>query len=287
MTKSHDEIESKGINISLFSDTNSENKADFISLTDIARYQNPDAPKDIIKNWMRNRGTLEFLGVWEKMNNPDFLTNKFESLTNSSGSNTFVMSPGKWIEETHATGIAVQRGRYGGTYAQTDIAFEFASWVSPEFKLYLIQDYQALKKRQNDPQRLEWNAKRLLAKVNNRIQTDAIKDYLIPPTLSKKEAGYKYADEADRLYMALFGTTSKKWKISHPNLKGNIRDYATVDQLLILSNLESMNAEFILEGLDDLTRTVRLNEIALRQMKSLSNETSTSQLKKLKDLDSE
>lgn len=281
MRKKYDEIEAKGMSINLFSDQEDDNQNDFISLSDIARYQNPDAPKDIVKNWMRNRNSLEFLGVWETLNNPDFNVSAYESILGKAGSNAFVMSPSKWISETNAKGIVSSQGRMGGTYARTDIAFEFASWVSPEFKLFIIQDYQALKKKQQDPEQLEWNAKRLLSKINNRIQTDAIKDHLVPPTLSKREAGYMYASEADRIYMALFGTTARKWKDEHPNLKGNIRDYATVEQLLVLSNLESMNAEFITQGMDPAKRTLKLNEIALRQMTSLQSEVTSKQLKRL------
>lgn len=285
MTSKRKSIAPKGLSISVFTDTNDYN--DLISLTDIAKYKNQDSPKDIIKNWMRSRNTLEFLGVWEQMNNPDFINTNYTRLINESGSNAFVMSPAKWVSETNAKGIVSKTGRNGGTFGRTDIAFEFASWISPEFKLFIIQDYQNLKKQQNDPEKLEWDAKRLLAKINNRIQTDAVKEYLVPKAITRSEASFTYAKESDRLYMALFGTTNRKWKKAHPNAKGNMRDYATMGQLLILSNLESINAELISQGLDDTQRTLRLNEIALRQAEAIQSDTSKKQLARLqnKDLD--
>lgn len=285
MTSKRKSIAPKGLSISVFTDNNDYN--DLISLTDIAKYKNQDSPKDIIKNWMRSRNTLEFLGVWEQMNNPDFINTNYTRLINESGSNAFVMSPAKWVSETNAKGIVSKTGRNGGTFGRTDIAFEFASWISPEFKLFIIQDYQNLKRQQNDPEKLEWDAKRLLAKINNRIQTDAVKEYLVPKAITRSEASFTYAKESDRLYMALFGTTNRKWKKAHPNAKGNMRDYATMGQLLILSNLESINAELISQGLDDTQRTLRLNEIALRQAEAIQSDTSKKQLARLqnKDLD--
>jgi len=242
---------------------------DYISLTDIARFSNPDEPKDVIKNWMRNKSTIEFLGLWEKINNPDFKGVEFDPLLYEAGSNSFTLSPTKWIKLTNAKGILSKTGRGGGTYAQKDIAFEFASWISAEFKLYLIKEFQRLKEDENQRLKLEWNVQRTIAKANYRIHTDAIKEYLIPPALSRNQINFVYANEADLLNMALFGKTAKQWREENPDAEGNIRDQATIEQLVVLSNLESINAVIIHQGLNQSERLQQLNNIAITQMKSL------------------
>ncbi len=218
---------------------------DYISITDIARFKNANEPKDVVKNWFRNRSTIEFLGLWEKINNPDFKGVEFDPLLFESGSNSFTLSPTKWIETTKAIGIKNKLGRGGGTYAQKDIAFEFASWVSAEFKLYLIKEFQRLKEDENNRLKLGWNFQRTLAKVNYHIHTDAIKENLIPEKLNKKQIFFIYANEADVLNIALFGKTARKWREENPNEKGNIRDFASIEQLVVLSNMESINAMLI------------------------------------------
>ncbi len=234
----------------------------------------------LIRNWMRSRNTIEYLGLWEQMKNNNFNTDNYQELLNESGSNTFVLSPAKWIKETNAIGIISKSGRYGGTYAQSDIAFEFASWVSPEFRLYLISDYQQLKQSESSHLNLDWNVNRTLSKINYQIHTDAIKEKLIPSTVSKKQAGYKYASEADRLNMALFGMTAKQWRSS--GKRGNLRESATLEQLTVLANLESMNAELIKNNVSEFERTMRLNNMAKDQMATLlKNSTSMKQLKNL------
>lgn len=259
-----EQITPKGISVDIINSKPGED--DFISLTDIAKYKNEEAPADLIKNWLRSRSTIEFIGLWEQMNNPNFKLVEFDQFKNESGSNSFVMSPKKWINETNATGIISKSGRYGGTYAHSDIAFEFASWISAEFKLYLIKDYQQLKAAENSRLSLEWNLNRTMAKLNYRIHTDAIKEHLIPPTLSGSQTGFKYASEADRINVALFGMTAKNWRDSNPDKKGNIRDFATIEQLLVLTNLESMNAELIKQKIGETERTEKLNEMAREQM---------------------
>ncbi len=248
----------------------SRNGNDYISLTDIARYKNSEEPKDIVKNWMRNRSTIEFLGIWEKINNPDFKGVEFDSFRNEAGSNAFVLSPQKWIEATQATGMISRSGRYGGgTYAHKDIAFEFAAWISSEFRFYLIKEFQRLKLEESQRIAIGWDVKRMLSKVNYRIHTDAIKEKLIPPKISKSKEIVVYASEADILNMALFGMTAKDWRDSNSKKEGNIRDCSSVEQLVVLANLESLNAEFILQGIPQGERLKRLNEIAIRQMHSL------------------
>lgn len=242
---------------------------DFISLTDIARYKNPDEPIDVIKNWLRNRSTVEFIGLWEQLHNPVFKAVEFDRFMYEAGSNSFVLSPGKWIEATNAVGITTKSGRYGGTFAHQDIAFEFASWVSAEFKLYLLKEFQRLKQEEFDRNNLEWSVSRTIAKVNYLIHTDAIKENLIPPDLQKSKQKFIYADEADLLNLALFGQTALVWKTEHPELKGNMRDYATLEQLVVLSNLESFNAELIKMGMSAEGRLQRLNRTAIEQMKVL------------------
>jgi len=243
-------------------------KDDYISLTDIANSKDGDArAADIIKNWIRNRGTLEFIGTWEQIHNEDFKVVEFDHFKISAGLASFVLSPGKWIESTNAIGIEVKAGRYGGTYAHKDIAFEFASAINPVFKLYLIKEFQRLK--EDEQRQLGWDIKRNLTKINYRIHTDAIKENLIPKQLNSSQINYLYASEADILNVALFGITAKQWSKSNPNLKGNIRDYADVYQLVCLANLESLNAHFINEGLSTEQRVQKLNEVAIKQMKIL------------------
>lgn len=274
-----DTINTNGISINIFNDGTD---ADYISLTDIARYRETAEPNDVIRNWLRNRNTLEYLGLWEQMNNENFGLAFFEEVRKEAGLNSFVMTPKKWIEGTNAIGIISQPGRYGGTYAHSDIAFEFASWISPEFKLYLIKDYQTLKAAENNKLSVEWNLNRTLAKLNYKVHTDAIKEHLIPPTLSAKQGGYKYASEADRINVALFGITAKQWRESNPDKNGNIRDNATTEQLLVLTNLESMNAELIRDKVPDPERTIKLNEMARRQMQTfLKNRTGIEKLQSI------
>lgn len=240
---------------------------DFICITDIAKFKNPNAPRDIIKNWMRSKNTIELLGLWEKLNNQNFKQVEFNLFKNEAGSHHFVLSPQKWIEATNAIGLQSKSGRYGGTYAHIDIALEFASWVSVEFKFYLIKEFQFLKSQQE--KELDWNIKRKLTKINYRIHTDAIQQNLIPKDLNKKQISFVYANEADVLNMALFGKTAKQWRDENKKEKDNIRDYANVSQLVCLANLENLNAVFINDGLAQCERLVRLNQIAISQMKIL------------------
>ena len=251
-----------------------EDQQDYISLTDIAKQKNPDAPADIIKNWLRSRSTIEFLGLWESLNNSDFKLVEFDQFKNESGSNSFVLSPKKWIDSTNAIGITSRAGRYGGTYAHIDIAFEFASWISPEFKLYIIKDYQRL--REDEAYRLskDWDLRRQLSKTNYRIHTDSIKENLINNKLSKKQIGFTYADEADVLNVALFGLTAKEWRSKNPDKDGNMRDYASIEELIVMSNLESMNAQFIYEKIPQSERLEKLNKMARFQLESLLNNAS-------------
>jgi len=251
---------------------------DYISLTDIARYKNPDEPKDVVKNWMRNRSTIEFLGLWEKLNNPDFKGVEFDSFVHEAGANAFTLSPQKWISATNAIGVISNSGRSGGTFAHKDIAFEFFSWVSVEFKLYIIKDYQRLKSDENSQISLEWNVNRIISRINYRIHTDAIKDNLIPRLVSKMQQSFAYANEADMLNVALFGKTAKEWKEQNPHTKGNMRDEATIQQLIILSNLESMNAELIKQNIPQDQRLAILNKMAIEQMTSILGCASMKQL---------
>ncbi len=252
---------------------------DYISLTDIAKYRNNDTPVDVVKNWMRNKSTIELLGLWEKLNNPDFKQVEFDLFRNEAGANYFVLSPQKWIETTNAIGIISKSGRYGGTFAHKDIAFEFASWISVEFKLYFIKEFQRLKEEENKTKSLEWNLQRTLTKINYRIHTSAIKEKLIPPELTKEQITYIYANEADLLNVAMFGKTAKQWRDENTDKKGNMRDYATIEQLVILTNMESINALLIRTELSQSERLIHLNDVARTQMRSLlSNPT----MKKLK-----
>ncbi|HQL49559.1 MAG TPA: KilA-N domain-containing protein [Kiritimatiellia bacterium] len=243
---------------------------DYISITDIAKYRNPKDAFAIINNWMRSRSTIEFLGLWEKMNNLNFKPLEFDRFRIEAGSNYFVLSPQRWIEATHAIGIVSKSGRYGGTFAHQDIAFEFASWISAEFKLYLVKEFRRLKEDENRRLSLAWNLNRTLAKLNYRIHTDAIKDHLIPAALTPEQISMTYASEADVLNVALFGQTAKQWRDANPALEGNMRDYAAIEQLLVLANIEGMNAEFIRMGVSQSDRLVRLNQIAIRQLQSLT-----------------
>lgn len=243
---------------------------DFISLTDIAKIKDSDNPRYIIQNWLRNRNTIEFLGVWETLYNADFNRVEFDAFRAQAGLNSFVMTPQKWVDATNAIGIISKAGRYGGTYAHKEIAFEFASWISVEFKLYLVKEFERLKTE--EMKQLGWDIKRNLAKINYRIHTDAINDNLIPPELSAYQISLVYASEADVLNIALFGKTAKQWRDENPNAKGNIRDYANVSQLVCLSNLENLNAVFINDGLSQAERLVKLNAIAISQMKVLTED---------------
>ncbi|MEI6555942.1 MAG: KilA-N domain-containing protein [Paludibacter sp.] len=244
------------------------NNADYICITDIARIKNPLEPKDVVKNWLRSKTTLLFLGLWEKLNNPDFKGVEFDSFMMEAGTNAFTMSPSRWIEQTNAIGIISKSGSKGGTFAHKDIAFEFSSWVSIEFKLYLLKEFQRLK--EDEQKSLGWSAKRELAKINYRIHTDAIQQNLLPKELTQSQISFVYANEADILNVALFGMTAKQWRDENPEFKGNIRDYASVNELICLSNMESLNAVFISEELPQSERLIRLNKIAIQQMKVLN-----------------
>jgi hypothetical protein len=250
---------------------------DFISLTDIAKHKNSKRTDDLIRNWLRNRNTIEFIGIWEQLNNPTFKPVEFDGFRKQAGLNSFTLTPKQWIETTNAKGIISKAGRYGGTYAHKDIAFEFASWISVEFKLYLIKEFQRLKK--SEQEQLGWDIKRNLAKINYRIHTDAIKENLIPKSLQEKQMSLVYASEADVLNMALFGKTAKQWRIENPKEKGNIRDFANISQLVCLSNLENLNAVFINEALPQSERLKKLNQIAISQMRILLEDKMVQKLK--------
>jgi hypothetical protein len=264
----------KGSEISILHSSLNE----YISLTDLARYKDNSNMDIIIQNWLRNRNTIELLGFWETMYNPNFKPIEFEGFRKQAGLNSFVMTPKKWIDNTNAIGITSKSGRYGGTFAHRDIAFEFASWISIEFKLYLIKEFQRLKADENDRLKLEWNLQRTLAKVNYKIHTDAIKENLIPKELSKYQSSFVYANEADVLNVALFGITAKQWREENPDVDGNMRDTATIEQLVVLSNLESINSVLIHQGLNQADRLLQLNTIAITQMKSLVNNSSMKKL---------
>lgn len=265
MPNMKDKIYANGIEISVLSKGDDN---DYISLTDIARFKSDD-PNDVIKNWMRGKDTIEFLGLWEQLNNPDFKPVEFDGFRKQAGANAFTLSPQKWITATNAIGIVSKSGRYGGTFAQKDIAFEFASWVSAEFKLYIIKDYQRLKSDENSRISLEWNINRTFSKINYKIHTDAIKENLIPKNISNMQQGITYASEADVLNVALFGKTAKEWRNENPKSNGNIRDEATLHQLIVLSNIESMNAELIKQNTPQKERLLKLNKMAIDQMRSL------------------
>jgi len=260
-------IEVQGTAITIIS----AQQADYISLTDIARYKDSERTDYIIQNWLRNRNTIEFLGVWERLNNPNFNPIEFDGIRKQAGLNSFVLTAKRWIDATGAVGLISKSGRYGGTYAHKDIAFEFASWISVEFRLYLIKEFQRLKDDENRRLSLAWNFNRTLSKLNYHIHTDAVKAHLIPPEITPAQAAITYATEADLLNVALFGQTARQWRDANPKLEGNVRDYASVEQLLVLANMEGMNAEFIHMELPQGERLKRLNQIAIRQMQVLTS----------------
>ena len=265
-------IQVKGIEITIIQ----EDKEDFISLTDMLKAKDGDF---FISDWLRNRNTVEFRGIWESVYNPSFNYGEFAIIKSQAGLNSYKISVKEWVEKTNANGLKATAGRYGGTYAHTDIAFEFGMWISAEFKVYLIKEFKRLKADENDRLKLEWNLQRTLAKVNYHIHTDAIKENLIPKELSKTQVSFVYANEADLLNVALFGMTAKQWREANPKTAGNIRDEATLEQLVVLSNLESINSVLINQGLAQPERLTQLNQIAITQMKAL---VASKQLKKLK-----
>lgn len=262
-------LDANGTEIRIMGDVINEDA--YISLTDIAKYKNPDNAFIVVANWMRNHSTISFLGLWEQIHNPKFKPIEFDRFKAQSGDNAFTLTPQQWIKATNALGIVSKSGRYGGTYAHTDIAFEFASWISPEFKLYIIKDYQRLKKDEANRLAIGWDARRELSKINYRIHTDAVKEFLITPTLSPQEMAYTYATEADILNMALFGKTAAQWRSEKGinEKKLNIRDSATAEELVVLINLEDTNADLIRQGLPDMERLKILREKAYRQLKLL------------------
>ena len=260
-----DTIEAKGFAIQIYTE---DFKNDYISLTDIARYKNVHEPKDVVKNWLRVRDTVEFLGLWETIHNPNFKGVEFDSFRKEAGTNAFTLSPQRWIENTNAIGIVSKSGRGGGTFAHPDIAMEFASWISAEFKLYLIQDYKRLKSDENSKLSLGWNLNREISKINYKIHTDAIKEYLLKD-LTNEQLSYKYASEADILNVALFNKRAKQWREENPDLKGNMRDYASLNELLVLANMESYNAILIGKGMEQKERMIELRKLARTQLISL------------------
>ena len=266
MTKAKKEqISAKGFTIQIYTE---DFKNDYISLTDIAKYKNNDDPRFVIQNWMRNRNILEYIGLWEVLNNPDFNRVQFDTFRNEAGLNRFTMTPQKWIDSTNAIGIISKAGRYGGTFAHPDIAMEFASWISPEFKLYIIQDYKRLKSDENSKLSLNWNLNREISKINYKIYTDAIKEYLLKD-LTSEQLSYKYTSEADILNVALFNKRAKQWREENPNLKGNMRDYASLNELLVLANMESYNAVLISKGIEQKERMIELRNVARTQLMSI------------------
>jgi hypothetical protein len=260
-----DTIEAKGFAIQIYTE---DFKNDYISLTDIARYKNNDDPRFVIQNWMRNRNTLEYIGLWEILNNPDFNRVQFDTFRDEAGLNRFTMTPNKWAETTNAVGIISKSGRYGGTYAHSDIAMEFASWISPEFKLYIVQDYKRLKSNENSRLSLSWNLNREISKINYKIHTDAIKEYLLKD-FTNEQLFYKYANEADMLNVALFNKRAIQWREENPDLKGNMRDYASINELLVLANMESYNAILIGKGIEQKERMIELRKLARTQLFSI------------------
>ena len=271
-----EQISAKGFSIQVYTE---DFKNDYISLTDIARYKNQFEPKDVVKNWLRVRDTIEFLGLWETINNPNFKGVEFDSFRKEAGTNAFTLSPQRWIENTNAIGIVSRSGRGGGTFAHPDIAMEFASWISAEFKLYLIQDYKRLKSDENSRLSLSWNLHREISKINYKIHTDAIKEYLLSD-LTNEQLSFKYASEADMLNVALFNKRAKQWREENLDLKGNMRDYASLNELLVLANMESYNAILIAKGVEQKERMIELRKLARTQMLSL--EKLDSNIKKLK-----
>lgn len=253
----------------------------YISLTDIAKLKNKEHADDVIKNWLRNRSTIELLGFWEQIYNPNFKPVEFDGFRKEAGLNSFVLTPKRWIEKTNAVGIISKPGKYGGTFAHKDIAFEFASWISIEFKLYLIKEFQRLKEQESQQNSIEWSVQRMIAKINYSIHTDAIKDNLIPKTLTKEQSKLVYSTEADILNVALFGMTAKEWKLKNKENLLNLRDTATLEQLVVLSNMESINALLIQQGRSTQERILQLNQVAISQMKTLLNTRKNKQLNEL------
>ena len=272
-----DTIEAKGFAIQIYTE---DFKNDYISLTDIARYKS-DEPSDVIKNWMRRKDTIEFLGLWESLNNMNFNSVEFDRIKSEAGYNSFTLSPKKWVEKTGAIGIISKGGRYGGAFAHTDIAFEFASWISAEFKMYVIQDYKRLKSDENSKLSLGWNLNREISKINYKIHTDAIEEYLLKD-LTSEQLSYKYASEADMLNVALFNKRAKQWREENPDLKGNMRDYASLNELLVLANMESYNAVLIGKGMEQKERMIELRKLARTQLMSIEKLNNTG-IKSLED----
>lgn len=259
------------------------NEKDYISLTDIARLKNVNYPSDVVKKWMSNHDTIEFVGLWEELFNEKFNSAEFRLIKNDSPKKSFIMTPNQWVKRTNSIGIVADKGKYSkGTYANIDIALEFSSWIDTKFKLFLIKEFQRLKENEAYQKKTEWNVRRIIAKGNYRIHTDAIKDMLILPILTKEQINYTYSNEADVLNVAMFGMTAKEWRIKNPDLKGNIRDYITIEQLIVLSNMESSNSIMIRDNISQYERLKKLNEYALIQLKSLQNSVS---VKKIKDID--
>lgn len=260
-------IKIKDIEIRIRTDPNND---DYICLTDMARLKNPDEPRFVVQKWLSAKYTIQFMGIWEQMHNPNFNRTEFDTVRNQAGISSFMLSPDKWIGTTNAIGLTSKAGRYdGGTYAHKDIAFEFGTWLSPEFKLFLIKEFQRLKEDETKRLSLDWNVNRTLSKLNYRIHTDAIKEHIIPLSLTKSQESFVYADEADVLNVALFGKTAKEWRDENKDKEGNIRDYSTIEQLLVLANMESLNAEFIRMEMSQGERLKKLNQTAIVQMKSL------------------
>ncbi|KAA3639462.1 MAG: KilA-N domain-containing protein [Proteobacteria bacterium] len=272
MTKKNQKIDVQGTQVTV----TRKDQLEHISLTDIAKHKDSERTDYIIQNWLRNKNTIEFLGIWEKLNNSDFNPIEFEGFRNRAGLNSFVLTTKQWVEKTNAIGLVSKAGRYGGTFAHKDIAFEFASWISVEFKLYLIKEFQRLQEKQQKS--LDWNVKRSLTKINYRIHTDAVRSHLIPAHLSKQQINLVYANEADVLNMALFSQSAKQWREENPDKDGNMRDYANVSQLVCLANLENLNAVWIDEGLAQSDRLVRLNQVAIQQMRLLTQDGSANRL---------
>lgn len=263
-----DTLHVKGIDVGIYTE---DYRNEYISLTDIARFRNSDDPRFAIQNWMRNRNTIEFLGLWESLHNPNFNRVQFDTFRTEAGLNRFVMTPSKWVENTGSIGITAKAGRYGGTYAHSDIAMEFASWISAEFKLYLMKDYRRLKFEENSRLSLSWNLNREISKLNYRVHTNAIQQNLLPPDLTREQQSFVYADEADMLNVALFGLTAAQWRSQNQGCKGNIRDYASLQQLLVLANMESYNALLIEQKLPQTERLQMLRQMAVRQLQVLSS----------------
>ena len=263
-----DTLHVKGIDVGIYTE---DYRNEYISLTDIARFRNSDDPRFAIQNWMRNRNTIEFLGLWESLHNPNFNRVQFDTFRTEAGLNRFVMTPSKWVENTGSIGITAKAGRYGGTYAHSDIAMEFASWISAEFKLYLMKDYRRLKFDENSRLSLSWNLNREISKLNYRVHTNAIQQNLLPPDLTREQQSFVYADEADMLNVALFGLTAAQWRTQNQGCKGNIRDYASLQQLLVLANMESYNALLIEQKLPQTERLQMLRQMAVRQLQVLSS----------------